>query len=372
MTRKVTILATTDLHGLYFDGHITPRSGTGTLARIREFVTSVRQNDPAAILLDAGDFMGGGIASHWSNHVARTSPHIPASMANETGYDAMCPGNHDLDIPPETFGRCACQLNAPVVACNIKGIDSITPYTIIRRGDIRVAVIGSVTAEASLLMLPGARRIPQTEAISNTVSEIRQRHHPDLIVGLFHDGPEECRAMAHEVAGIDVIFCGHVHSDIGVFDEGDTVIVNPGPYGLRMARADISITADGHRTETSVIDLPVVKAPPMPREIREFGDTIITDRPASIDELVRLALLQAFPDALPVIEESGISTTSPLTIAETFRHLPYDDHILRLIDPASPNQPISVTTYLHSHLYPHLTPTQTSPKPLRCYLYGGV
>ncbi len=351
MTRKVTILATTDLHGLYFDGHITPRSGTGTLARIREFVTSVRQNDPAAILLDAGHF---------------------ASMANETGYDAMCPGNHDLDIPPETFGRYACQLNAPVVACNIKGIDSITPYTIIRRGDIRVAVIGSVTAEASLLMLPGARRIPQTEAISNTVSEIRQRHHPDLIVGLFHDGPEECRAMAHEVAGIDVIFCGHVHSDIGVFDEGDTVIVNPGPYGLRMARADISITADGHRTETSVIDLPVVKAPPMPREIREFGDTIITDRPASIDELVRLALLQAFPDALPVIEESGISTTSPLTIAETFRHLPYDDHILRLIDPASPNQPISVTTYLHSHLYPHLTPTQTSPKPLRCYLYGGV
>lgn len=364
----LTILATTDLHGLYYGGHITPRPGAGNIARVREFVLHTRHLRPDTIVLDAGDFMGGGIAAHWSNHVGLRSPHIPALMANSIPYDAMTPGNHDLDTGSAIISRYAAELAAPLLACNVRGIREISPYTIVRRGDLSIAVIGVATTETPLHLHPQARFIPPAQAIREIVCEVNTHHRPDLTVGLFHTGPEESAAIAREVAGLNIIFCGHVHSDIGIIRTGTTHIINPGPYGLRIARADVTPGHPHPDIHADIIDLPEVQPVPMPEAIARFGRQPVTSGPASLDTLVRNAHLHAYPEAQPEITPSGIMLAAPITLAETFSHLPYDDHILLLAPDETHPHPSSMTTYLHSSTGDLRLPAAIDPRPLRCHL----
>lgn len=364
----LTILATTDLHGLYYGGHITPRPGAGNIARVREFVMHTRHARPDTIVLDAGDFMGGGIAAHWSNHVGLSSPHIPALMANGIPYDAMTPGNHDLDTGEAIVSRYAAELTAPLIACNVRGIPCLSPYTIIRRGDLRIAVIGVATTETPLFLHSGARFIPAVQAVRESISEINSLHRPDLTVGLFHIGPEESVAIARQSPGLDIIFCGHVHSDIGITRTGTTLIINPGPYGLRIARAEVTLGHPHPGIHADIIDLPDLLPDPMPEAIAAFGRQPVTSGPASLDTLVRTAHLHAYPEAQPEITPSGIMLPVPITMAETFRHLPYDDHILLLAPDETHPHPTSMTTYLHSSSGDSRLPAAIDPRPLRCHL----
>jgi len=55
-------------------------------------------------------------------------------------------------------------------------------------------------------------------------------------------------------------------------------------------------------------------------------------------------------------------------MAETFRHLPYDDHIMLLAPDETHPHPTSMTTYLHSSSGDSRLPAAIDPSPLRCHL----
>ncbi|MDE6418552.1 MAG: metallophosphoesterase, partial [Duncaniella sp.] len=98
MHSPIRIIATTDLHGLFYDGQYTPRPA-GTLAGVRDFVSDALRSDPSipSFMVDAGDFAGGGIAVWDEVYIHDRSMELIADeLSAPMLYDAMVPGNHDL------------------------------------------------------------------------------------------------------------------------------------------------------------------------------------------------------------------------------------------------------------------------------------
>lgn len=90
-TVTISILATTDLHGVAF-----PSQGQGGLALLGGYVKAlrmVRQSDGGAVLLvDAGDALQGGIESDLSEGA------LVVDAYNALGYTAAAIGNHEFDF----------------------------------------------------------------------------------------------------------------------------------------------------------------------------------------------------------------------------------------------------------------------------------
>ncbi|MCM1163360.1 MAG: metallophosphoesterase [Muribaculaceae bacterium] len=355
--KQFGILATTDLHGLYYNGQQTPRPDVGSLARVREFVSSYPMPH---LLLDAGDFMGGGLPAYAANHLLTRSPNLPALLANEAGYDAMAPGNHDLDAGPEAFSQYGATLTAPLLAANLRGVDNVKPWTLIRADGWLIAVIGLVTPECALAGWQGAEIADPLESIRSVLASLRASATPDLTVGLFHLGPQECAEIAAQTVGIDLIVSGHVHSNPGVTSAAGTTIINPGAYGRKIAEFIVTHTPEGFDVKGNILILPAATPPDMPSEISCIGRRCLTSTPATLHQLLRQAYLKAFPSSVPMIASDDIALPAGFTLADSFRLLPYDDYLLLLPDGTSLTP--------HDLGTPIPPGTICSPHPLRHYL----
>lgn len=99
--RRVTILATNDIHGgveaqIGKDG--IPAGGmafwTGAVRAIKKGLRAKYGKNSGVLLVDAGDQFQGTLLSNFSEGK------LVFSAMNEAGYDAIVPGNHDYDFGP--------------------------------------------------------------------------------------------------------------------------------------------------------------------------------------------------------------------------------------------------------------------------------
>ncbi len=328
--KRIRFLATTDLHGLFYKGQYTPRPVHGSIAGVREFVSTTDGDVVETLLLDAGDFMGGGLPSFLANHTAEMSqvPHIAAQLANLCGYAAMTAGNHDLDAGPEALARYASTLRAPLLAANIEGIGGIKRYTAVSLNGISVAIIGLITPDDSAVAIyQGASLLSLSEGVDMALAEMdADGVKPDMVLGLIHDGPEQCMRLAEERDVFDLIFCGHVHRQPGVFKTGRTVIINPGAYGRAIACATCTI-ADGDLViAPEIIELPTAGME-MPPEMVSAGNTCLVERDTPLDTLLNETALRATDADAAVTDKTDTLLPAGFTLAESFACLPYDDRL---------------------------------------------
>lgn len=328
--KRIRFLATTDLHGLFYEGQYTPRPLNGSIAGVREFVSSVLKDGVPTMLLDAGDFMGGGLPSFLSNHTPglHATPHHAANIANWCGYAAMTAGNHDLDAGPEALARYIATLRAPLLAANIEGISGIKRYTAITCGDITVAIIGLLTPDdSSTTIYESASLLTLNDGVDNALAEIdADGIKPDMIVGLIHDGPDQCMRLAEKRDVFDLILCGHVHRQPGVCHSGKAIIINPGAYGQAIACA-MCIISDGHIIiNPQIIGLPTVSLQ-MPPEIIAAGERKLIDNVTHLDTLINETALRVTDADAAVTNRTDSMLHAGFTLAESFAALPYDDRI---------------------------------------------
>ena len=196
-----------------------------------------QQEGHGFLLLDAGDsFQGTPVG-------ILTKGGAVIHAMNLLGYDAMAIGNHEFDAGAKNLYRLDSLATFPLLSGNIideqtgKIAEFARPYIIKDIKGVKIAIIGMTTADTPVYSFPGnvegIKFLPVEPAMRKYIAEVREQG-VDLVIGLVHLGipydpvegwqeiiDREARGeskdwrlnameLAHEVPGIDMMFCGHI------------------------------------------------------------------------------------------------------------------------------------------------------------------
>lgn len=247
----LVVAATTDVHGRLtgWDYYAGARDTTRGLSRAATIIDSVRTANPdRVVLVDAGDMLQGNPLTFVAARVDTTRPSPVIAAMNVMRYDAAVVGNHDFGYGLGLLGRAIKEASFPVLAANAymaNGSRSYPAYTIVRRGDLRVGIIGATTPGAMLWERDNLRgRIVLRDIVPEVrtaVAEAKAKG-ADVIVVTLHSGlaggsaydtttgiPSENVAarVAREVPGIDLVVFGHSHQELADSVIGTTRLIQP-------------------------------------------------------------------------------------------------------------------------------------------------
>ena len=260
--REITIIATTDLHGVLLPYDFIEKKPLGSsLSHASSYFRELREKEGDFILLDNGDNLQGQPQVYYFNFIDTASPHLMPAALNYAGYDAGTVGNHDIEAGHPVYDRLVREYSFPLLAANAvkpgSGEPYFNPYCIIEKKGIRVAVLGLVTPSIPDWLPPelydGMIFTDMLSAAQKWMPVILKEK-PDLVVGLFHSGwdtsdldsgkhEDGSASVAYNVPGFDIIFNGHDHRTANekfINRAGDTLLIlNGGSRGEKLAQADV-------------------------------------------------------------------------------------------------------------------------------------
>lgn len=241
------LIETSDVHGCYFPyDFIRNKPMKGSLARVSSYVKEQREKYENVVLMDNGDILQGQPVAYYYNYMDTISEHVCAAMLNSMKYDVGTMGNHDVETGHAVYDRWVRQCNFPVLGANIvdnkTGKPYLPPYQVIEKEGVKIAILGMITpAIPSWLpeqLWSGLHFEDMEDCARKWVKIIREKENPDVLVGLFHAGPEGNKLdnvvengsgnVAKSVPGFDVVFMGHDHTrryEKVVNVEGDSVLL---------------------------------------------------------------------------------------------------------------------------------------------------
>lgn len=274
----IKIIATSDVHGALFPkDYVSGKEYIPSMATFSSYVKQQRNMpDRDIILLDNGDLLQGDPIVYYYNYIDTSTKHIAAIICNYMQYDAFCMGNHDLEGGPNVYNRFNRQVDFPILSANIINSKTqtnyFTPYTIIRRANKKVAVIGLTTPKVPTWLPQSLIEDMEFKDMLETakfwVKHIQQNEKPDVLVGLFHAGTDTSynskqdddlymtenasELVAKEVEGFDVVIAGHDHQGHNYTitnDFGKEVLIIA-PTSRLKDFADITISFDENNNKT--------------------------------------------------------------------------------------------------------------------------
>ncbi len=251
---KITLLATTDLHGNLFPyDYYSAQPAARGLAKIATLIVSARAENPNNVLVDCGDtIQGTPLEAVYQGQGGLD--HDPMMIAmNAVGYDAMVVGNHEFNFGLKSLAKARSEARFPWISSNILGGDQpFAAYFLKTVAGVKIAVIGVTTP-----LIPdweaeehyrGYRFESGVAAVRRTAAELRAREHPDIVIvaahaGLDREGTDDSREnmvrqIATEVPGIDAIVFGHTHQQLASLQIGNVLLMQPKNWGMSLGRMD--------------------------------------------------------------------------------------------------------------------------------------
>ena len=261
-TAHVVLVATTDVHGRATAWeYLADRAAPGGLSRVATLVDSLRRRHPGqVVVLDAGDLLQGNAFAAYHAGEDRDGPNPIVEAMNLVGYDAATPGNHDFDWGVPELERALADAAFPYVSANIflpRDSTLVSPFRVLRRGPVRVAVTGFTTPGVMVWnrdRLRGRLRVgPIERAAPRTFAAMRRS--ADLVVALSHSGIgggssyDTAGVGAEHVAGAfarmparpDVVVVGHSHGEIADSTIGEVLFVQPRPHAAAIAVVHVDL-----------------------------------------------------------------------------------------------------------------------------------
>lgn len=258
--KEIEIVFTHDLHS-HLDSFTTEIDGeqqkAGGFSRIATVIQQKKKENPATLVVDAGDFSMGTLYQ-----TIYESEASELRMLGKIGFDATTLGNHETDYRNQGLAN---MLNSaknsgdplPQFVLSNLSFEGATKeelvvkeamenygaksYTIIEKDGIKIGLLG-IFGKTSIEYSPMCTLTfeDQVESAKKAVKALKEEG-ADLIVCLSHSGTDpdpkksEDEILAKEVPDIDVIISGHTHTRL---DEpiivGNTVIGSTGEYGIRI------------------------------------------------------------------------------------------------------------------------------------------
>lgn len=280
-TIHLKILETSDVHGCVFPQDLVKQSiRKGSLAQVETYVKGLRANKKqTVILLDDGDILQGTPFVYYYNYVDTTGVHKLATVMNYMQYVAGTVGNHDIEPGHGVYDKFRQELDYPWMAANAvmdsTGKPYFQPYVILHRDGLKIAVLGMITPGIPNWLAPsiwsGMHFAGMVKTARYWVKYIREKEHPDLMIGLFHSGTDSSYGsqdpgplenastlVAKKVPGFDIVFAGHDHKPsnqvVTNTDGKEVLILDPGAHAQLVSEADISMTynPETHRYEKNI------------------------------------------------------------------------------------------------------------------------
>lgn len=280
-TNVTTILFTHDLHSHFLPQPTAEGGESGGYARLKTVIDEKRAMNPAALLVDGGDFSIGSLIQ-----TLYTTQAAELRTMGAMGYDAVTIGNHefdhkgtgfaemlnsakaaqqaavelllvdarpleDMDAYKERFGPVTPVLPTLLEANYAPADDNpdrafirsamenygVTDCMTLERGGVTYGLFGLMGVDSDeCAPTSGFTRTDAAKAAKRCVETLKGEG-AEIIVCLSHSGTGDSLAssedeeLAKAVAGIDVIVSGHTHSTLAEpLMVNDTYIVSSGPY----------------------------------------------------------------------------------------------------------------------------------------------
>jgi 5'-nucleotidase len=263
---KLVILHTNDTHSNIepFSENHPKFPNLGGVAKRATLINQIRSEEAYVLLLDAGDIFQG------TPYFNKYKGVLEMKVMNEMKYDVVTLGNHDFDIGISGYVQAKKHAAFKVVNCNYQ-LDKtalkelVTPHTIIKRGGLKIGIIGVGIDLNGLIASEVAQQIPYLDPIDAVQKEVMLLRSKgcDYIICLSHLGfeyPNENKVsdkvLAQNTTGIDLIIGGHTHTFLGSAitvknKSGQNTLINQVGYaGLFLGRIDVTFQ-QGIKSDTS-------------------------------------------------------------------------------------------------------------------------
>ena len=254
--QTLTILHTNDTHSQVEPLEKGKRDAScGGYARRMGFIAKEREQNPSLLLFDAGDFSQG--TPYFNFYHGR----IEIEAMNRMGYDAIALGNHEFDNGVDTLAVILQDAKFPIVCANynvtgsaLEGI--VTPYTIIRRANVRIGVFGigvdpkGLIADRNFYPLQYLDPIATAQEVTDLLKNDKKC---DVIICLSHqgthpgtDGKLSDIELAQTTKNIDIIIGAHTHKIVENLYipnmDGDSVLLmQMGKAGARIGKIEVEM-----------------------------------------------------------------------------------------------------------------------------------
>lgn len=273
---NLSVVATGDGHGYWFAKPIEDGGrARGSLMSQSGFVEGVRaaKGEDNVILVDAGDNFSGGGAPFYYNFVDTTSAHLYPRLAAYMGYDAVVVGHSDFEAGHRVYDRVAREMRkagVPFLAGNAvserTGKGYLPAYSIVRKGGVKVAVLGYTNAANASLMdascVSGISFKSLLPLVQEDVDKVRSKEKPQVVIVVAHtamgkgDGlklEKQGLDLFKSLRGVDVVVTGHDHAN-KVMSTDSIVVLDCGRTGQNAGVTDIKLVVKGGKVVSRTLD----------------------------------------------------------------------------------------------------------------------
>ena len=366
-TNVTTILFTHDLHSHFLPQPTAEGGESGGYARLKTVIDGERAMNPAALLVDGGDFSIGSLIQ-----TLYTTQAAELRTMGAMGYDAVTIGNHEFDhkgvgfaemlnsakaaqtaamglltdsqYPPRNleayqaqYGPLTLALPALLEANYAPADDNpdrafirsamedygVTDCMTLERGGVTYGLFGLMGVDSDeCAPTSGFTRTDAAKAAKRCVETLKGEG-AEIIVCLSHSGTGDSLAssedeeLAKAVDGIDVIVSGHTHSTLAEpLVVNDTYIVSSGPYCQNLGSLTFSWDDGGEKRLLDYrlipIDETVAENPEIAGLVEQWkdmvGETYLARYGLTYDEVLTHSDYDLNTPASAVQENNGLGT----------------------------------------------------------------
>ena len=366
-TNVTTILFTHDLHSHFLPQSTAEGGESGGYARLKTVIDGERAMNPAALLVDGGDFSIGSLIQ-----TLYTTQAAELRTMGAMGYDAVTIGNHEFDHKGTGFGEMLNSAKAaqqaavelllvdaqppedmdayrerfgpvtPVLPtlleANYAPADDnpdrafirsamenygVTDCMTLERGGVTYGLFGLMGVDSDeCAPTSGFTRTDAAKAAKRCVETLKGEG-AEIIVCLSHSGTGDSLAssedeeLAKAVDGIDVIVSGHTHSTLAEpLVVNDTYIVSSGPYCQNLGSLTFSWDGSGQKRLLDYrlipIDETVAENPEIAGLVEQWkdmvGETYLARYGLTYDKVLTHSDYDLNTPASAVQENNGLGT----------------------------------------------------------------